>query len=290
MFLTGETQGVQCSPEERLKQIRTTCDQIQANYNDTIFRDAKNFARFFVLKQEKTIYCGMQSTGAKGWRQIIDEALELKPGETSNPQLMWQNKKLKEKGIGYLSEFTIKDIRAMLEDPSFKKVLVIKHPLARFVAAYDMRVKNGPLWKIKKLKKTLEEKLKEPVSGFNVTFTQFVKYVINEDSLQADRYWQTFQYLCFPCVVKFDDVIKSETNNNVDNTVDTYVDGNKGTSKMFPTARSLFVYRWLDKDLMSGLLRHYERDMKMFGYGWAEPWYKATCKQPSVDPKVGECC
>ena len=135
-----------CSTAQRLKLLRNTCTNVNVPYNDTIFNDARNFARFFVQETEKVIYCGIQSTGSKTWRARIDDALGLKDGETANPQLVAQNKKLKEKGIAYLSEFTTKEIGEMLSGSRYRKVLVLKHPLTRFMSAYDTRAKNGPHW------------------------------------------------------------------------------------------------------------------------------------------------
>lgn len=276
-----------CTPAQRLSLIKSTCEGYNSKRDDSIFQSPTNFARFFVMKNEKKIYCGVQSTGSRNWRSIINEALELKPGEIYNQQLVAHKDKLREKGIGYLSEFTAEDIREMLEDKSYQRILVIRHPLARFMSAYRTRVQNGPMWKLKKLKKALEENLGAKVDGYNITLGQFAAFVTHEDSMDADRYWQTYQYLCFPCTVDFTDVLKGEVNElHMDE--DT-IEETK-TSRKFMGSRPLVALAQLNQTELDQLVAHYKKDMDMFGYGWNTPWYRATCNQTPTDNSSQFCC
>ncbi|ELU15878.1 hypothetical protein CAPTEDRAFT_195990 [Capitella teleta] len=83
---------------------------------------------------------------------------------------------------------------------SFRKIIELKHPLTRFVSAFKTRVQNGPLWKLKKLKKVLEKRYVTEVH--NITLSQFATFVARDiDHVNTDRFWQSFQELCFPMFI-----------------------------------------------------------------------------------------
>ncbi|ELU08153.1 hypothetical protein CAPTEDRAFT_208875 [Capitella teleta] len=272
----------ECTNDQRINLIKSTCERSGIAYNTNLFKDAKNFARFFVVGSEKKIYCGVQSTGSKSWRSVIDEALGFKEGETFNPQLVAQKQKLREKGIGFLSEFSLKEIADMLKGNSFRKIIVLKHPLTRFVSAFKTRVQNGPLWKLKKLKKVLEQRYAMKTDGYNITLSQFATFVARDiDPANTDRFWQSFQELCFPCTVQFDDVIKGEVHG-----LETD-DGVTKEEEMFSFGKSLTALEQLTPREISEILAHYNTDLSMFGYGWKAGM--ATCDLTPIESD-DSCC
>jgi hypothetical protein len=283
-FTLSTVKVKECSTQERLDQLKASCERARIQYNDSIFKDAKNFARFFVDEREKKIYCGVQSTGTRSWRSVIDEALGLSEGETYNPQLVAHKQKMKDVGVGYLSEYSVADIEQMLKGTDFRKVIVVKHPLSRFLSSFKTRVQNGPLWKLKKLKKVLEKSHDMTVDGYNITLNQFVLLVTQKDPAASDRFWQTYETLCFPCTVRFDGIIKGEVSNLE---LDDQTAEEEAASKTFSASRPLPPLERLNSREMTQLIAHYNVDMDMFGYAWKSS--KATCDQtPSKDSTI--CC
>jgi hypothetical protein len=180
---------------------------------------------------------------------------------------------------------------------NYTKIIFVRDPLERLVSAYQDKFANGnssgTVYQtgigteiIRKYRnRPTELSLK---NGHDVTFTEFVSYVIDEwkdGRRQLDVHWRPVIDLCLPCSMEYDMVGKFETlHRDVDFLLQRLNESN--ISRLFirpnrtrPTI-SLMQSQWNKRILsqlgyqqLSDLYRIYEDDFRLFGYQYTTEIY-----------------
>ncbi|XP_075470276.1 carbohydrate sulfotransferase 9-like [Ascaphus truei] len=163
--------------------------------------------RLFVEHNHKFIFCEVPKVGCSNWKRIIlllqmnlgIEANVLKHDDVHTTTLLKR-----------LSDYPPKRQRDMLNN--YTKVMFTRDPLQRLVSAYrDKLLHSEPYYSItfaniikSKVRKTQD--FKE-----NVTFEEFIRYILQENPQDRDIHWMPMFQLCHPCNIKYDILGKFET-------------------------------------------------------------------------------
>ena len=159
---------------------------------------------------------------------------------------------------------------------TYFKFLFVREPFERFLSAYiDKFYHRKPDFMSlygKIIKRSLATGVN--VKDQNVTFDEFVNYVLSIGGGYWNEHWQTYDKLCRPCAIDYDFVGRFE-NLELEAPYALRVSGiNKnGTKIVFPeikpstTASKIpFYFSQLSKETLNSLIQLFRGDSEMFGY------------------------
>ncbi|XP_007433737.1 carbohydrate sulfotransferase 9-like [Python bivittatus] len=163
--------------------------------------------QLFVDENYKFIYCEVPKVGCSIWKKIVllltlnlsRDVFEVNQDEIHKTNLLKR-----------LSSYPSKQQQELLN--SFTKVMITRHPLERLVSAYrDKFLHLEPYYSITVANeiKALFRKNKN-LTG-NVTFQEFVNFVVTRDTKHLDIHWKPMFQLCDPCNIHYDILGKYET-------------------------------------------------------------------------------
>ena len=166
---------------------------------------------------------------------------------------------------------------------NYTKLIVVRHPFERLVSAYiDKFVKRNTTFYQQGIGRDIIRKYRTHPSelslqsGNDVTFTEFVNYVIGEWTAgrrQLDVHWRPMIDLCLRCSIDYDIIGKFETlNEDVDFLSKKLKE--KRIQQLFKTqTRSASVFNvskklmdQLNPKQMTDLYRIYSDDFEIFSY------------------------
>ena len=179
-------------------------------------------------------------------------------------------------GLKRLDEYSSEEIQYRLRN--YTKVIAVREPFERILSGYrDKLFKNETVPLNLELKSQIVEKTR--TSGMPktrqdfVSLDEFVKYLTlaSNDSKMSedfDNHWRPAYYLCHPCDLKYDFIMKVETlENDLKHFTKYIVKQNIHISHLNPTTP-------LDPNIVGGLAPEsveklkqlYALDYKLFGY------------------------
>ena len=119
---------------------------------------------------------------------------------------------------------------------NYTKFIFVRHPFERLVSAYqDKFAGSNKIFQVAVGKEIIKKYRKQPTqlslqNGHDVTFPEFVSYVIDEwkqCQTQLDVHWRPIIDLCHPCAMEYDFIGKFETlNQDVDYLLQTLNESN----------------------------------------------------------------
>ena len=131
----------------------------------------------------------------------------------------WPKTLKPKKSIAYLiksEEEAKKEILKRFNDPSYTKVLNVRHPLSRLVSAWGdkfKRTKDEISFWMKNYGNFINEKFGKgtyPIpEDYLVSLEAFLDYVawVGRDE-EFEFHWKSFDYYCRPCSLRFDYITK----------------------------------------------------------------------------------
>eukprot|EP00794_Sanderia_malayensis_P015301 gene15301-16878_t len=242
-------------------------------------RDA--FKNILVSDKNQLLYCMIPKVACTNWRRVLmvlegysDDPLSLNANDVHNYTYGL---------LRPLSDYTTDEIVFRLS--TYYKFVFVRNPLERFTSAYRTKfveARGKSLFKgtvgkyiIRKYRSGVTES--EAEDGENVTFREFVNYVIDsplEDPGFYDRHWERYDRLCLPCMIYYDFIGKFETLADDSDYLLRLIDVKSKVS--FPELKSKYqvpakalsniYYQSLGTDLQNKLIKLYEKDFEMFGY------------------------
>ena len=149
---------------------------------------------------------------------------------------------------------------------NYRKVILVRHPLQRFVSAYYEMVVGG----------------KHPNRRHMENITQFVTDLVMK---KVNVHWLNYQGHCHPCQMNYDYVVKMETLKSDNMMLNKLLGGdpnvrfregrvNKnltnevGTSSAYKYDEILRGLELLHPEVFHQVFQKYSADMELFGYTW----------------------
>ena len=242
---------------------------------------SRNRYKYIIVDEvHRMLYCAIPGTGYSSivnllnHHQPIPDHIRKKDVGAGDPE-MSTNRSLKR-----LSDYNLGAIQDKLRD--YYKFILVRHPLVRFRSAYSRMFLSGTtgLEKYQHIfsKAYKKSKLTDITGKSKINFYQFLQLVIRSKSFR-DEHWMTYHWMCLPCHIRYDAILKLETiQNDIQTIMDRLEADENNTTRayeVFWNMRSLYKYeitneviRTVPSGLLKPLLKRCQIDLDLFGYTW----------------------
>ncbi|XP_033744511.1 carbohydrate sulfotransferase 11-like isoform X2 [Pecten maximus] len=177
--------------------------------------DIDQLDHIIVNDKYKALFCYVPKVACSQWKRVF----LMMSGNVSDPKTLdeYSVHTTYSHLLRYLNTYEPGEIKHKIKN--YKKFIMVRNPLDRLVSAFknkfhgtgfkDARFKNIG----KYIVRTYRKKFTEPVFGDDVTFLEFVRYVIDNKVGVRDEHWRSITDLCKPCQIDYDFIGKQETIN-----------------------------------------------------------------------------
>ncbi|XP_006823802.1 carbohydrate sulfotransferase 8-like [Saccoglossus kowalevskii] len=264
----------------RLTRLRTECQKRIASGKKLSNLGTRDFV---ISKHYRFLYCPVAKVAEANWKRVI-MVLE---GTANTTQELHHSRVLGKDGRFYQ---TIKDAGKEFDD--FVKFLFVRHPFKRLLSAYRNKFENPDEWGLiypKNYGRSIIKKYRPKATnsslqtGNDVTFSEFVKYVLDESDREPEglnMHWLPMYLSCDVCSRRFNFIGKFETLHNDAKHLLQKIHATNVVE--FPESESCAThvtnsskeetYHSYFKELTQGEIRKlyklYRPDFKMFGYNF----------------------
>lgn len=190
--------------EIRNRTIRTVCSQ--KNMPHSIWslspQQRKTLLQHVLVNdQYHFLYCYVPKVACSNWKRVLKVLSGALENVDVNIKMDHQSDLL------FLSALKPDEIRYRLKH--YFKFMFVREPMERLLSAY--RNKFGEIQSYQKkygveiVKRYRKGRAKDAsVRGDDVTFTEFVHYLLDEDAERMNEHWMPMYNLCQPCAVNYD--------------------------------------------------------------------------------------
>lgn len=258
----------------RNRTIRAMCSQRNMPHDIWSLHPTQRrtlLQHILVNDQYGFLYCYVPKVACSNWKRV----LKVLSGALENVKV---NIKMNHKSdLVFLGSFKPAEIKYRLKH--YFKFMFAREPMARLLSAY--RNKFGEIESYQKkygveiIKRYRKGYIKDSnIPGDDVTFDEFVRYLLDEDAERMNEHWMPMYNLCQPCAVPYDFIGSYE---NLERDADYVLQRVKVPPTVrFPerqawykpiTAETLHYYLCsLPQRLLKELLPKYILDFSLFAY------------------------
>ncbi|MEE6492855.1 hypothetical protein FKM82_016652 [Ascaphus truei] len=254
--------------------LKSVCLQNNLTNSSSLYRIDPFVARqLFVVHSHKFIYCEVPKVGCSNWKRII-LLLNMTPGVITANDLQHEDIHTTPL-LTKLNAYSPEEQKQLLNN--YTKVMFTRDPLQRLVSAYRDKFLHAEPYYSTTFADMIKAKVgKKLNSTGNVTFEEFVRYIIQENPRYRDTHWKPMFHLCDPCNIQYDIVGKFETMKQDADYVLKTVGAPKNLT--FPSIKhysnesrtngniSSEYFRNLPTKLLGHLMDIYRLDFSMFAY------------------------
>ncbi|KAM9297003.1 carbohydrate sulfotransferase 9-like [Gastrophryne carolinensis] len=157
-------------------------------------------AQLYVEPSHRFIYCEVPKAGCSNWKRVI--LLLNNPWKLSFSDL--KHYQVHNSPLRTLSSYPPDKQEELLAN--YTKVMFTRDPLQRVVSAYrDKFLHHDDVKYSRTVAQRIREKLGIDVNSTdNITFQQFIRFIVEEDPQERDIHWKPMYQLCDPCNVHYD--------------------------------------------------------------------------------------
>ncbi|XP_037554263.1 carbohydrate sulfotransferase 14 [Nematolebias whitei] len=204
----GEHGGVdvdsQILQEIRNRTIRAMCSQRNMPHSIWSLSPLQRktlFQHVLVNDKYRFLYCYVPKVACSNWKRVLKvlggalESVDVSIKMDHHSDLL------------FLSSLKPEEIRYRLM--YYFKFMFVREPMERLLSAY--RNKFGEIKSYQKkygveiIKRYRKGRAKDPsVTGDDVTFGEFVRYLLDEDVERMNEHWMPMYNLCQPCAISYD--------------------------------------------------------------------------------------
>ena len=292
---------------QRLQTLQQACKD-HTMYLSDLPQQPSAFRVFLVDEHRKYIFCFLPKVASTVWKRALgmlsDNFKEDEPrtivgnNSTHNPSsfVHWKDY-ISKIGLKYLSDYKDASEREHLLK-TFYKFTFVRNPYERLLSTYRHKflltdVSNRNYYLVHYGRKIAQRYRSGSrlYAGNDVTFTEFLHYVIDEHEAgrNVDEHWDTYTNLCLPCSVQYDFIGKLESlQADAAYITQTVFDTDRSTTHLFnadfgprsqrelgTNSSTVFreMYANIPLSLLERLQKIFGRDARFFGYGgllWPE--------------------
>ena len=262
-----------CSIDERSEWVRRLCKK---SHDTFLNGNSNNSARIYIDRGKKLMGCLINKAGTTTWSNyVMNLQAENNPGakQNLNPK---NNADLALFGLSFQKDVPLEYIKTIYRD--FDKYIIVRHPLQRLVSGYFQNIRTNE---------------------HNITFEEFMHGFADGWEVDRNIHWLRYYTNCHICDIDYHYVLKSETlaqdvtefNDKVGyNTTVKPLQQNVNFQMFdaqykYDTVLGEFNRRY--PDIFQKVLKIFQPDMDLFGYGWDNEHSKSYCQYPGMD---GLCC
>ncbi|TMS20480.1 Carbohydrate sulfotransferase 14 [Larimichthys crocea] len=185
--------------EIRNRTIRTMCSQKNMPHNIWSLSPLQRktvLQHILVNDQYHFLYCYVPKVACSNWKRV----LKVLSGALESVDV--NSKMNHHSDLVFLSSLKPEEIRYRLKH--YFKFMFVREPMERLLSAY--RNKFGEIQSYQKkygveiVKRYRKSRAKDaPIKGDDVTFGEFVRYLLDEDVERMNEHWMPMYNLCQPC-------------------------------------------------------------------------------------------
>ncbi|XP_030290081.1 carbohydrate sulfotransferase 14 [Sparus aurata] len=190
--------------EIRNRTIRTMCGQKnmpRSIWSLSPLQRKTLLQHVLVNDQYHFLYCYVPKVACSNWKRVLKVLSGALENVDVNVKMNHQSDLL------FLSSLKPEEIRYRLKH--YFKFMFVREPMERLLSAY--RNKFGEIQSYQKkygveiIKRYRKGRAKDAaVTGDDVTFAEFVHYLLDEDAERMNEHWMPMYNLCQPCAVNYD--------------------------------------------------------------------------------------
>ncbi|XP_077075895.1 carbohydrate sulfotransferase 14 [Siphateles boraxobius] len=196
-----ESQIVQ---EIRNRTIRSMCGQKNTAHSVWSLSPLQRktlLQHILVNDEHHFLYCYVPKVACSNWKRV----LKVLSGALANVDV--KVKMDHRADLLFLSDFSPEEIRHRLRH--YFKFMFVREPMARLLSAYRNKFGEIEAYQrkygaeiIRRYRKGYAKDKK--IAGNDVTFTEFVRYLLDEDPERMNEHWMPIYNLCQPCAIEYD--------------------------------------------------------------------------------------
>ncbi|KAM4013479.1 carbohydrate sulfotransferase 8-like [Anomaloglossus baeobatrachus] len=183
-----------------IMNIACFTNKLNKSYNSiTISRS------LFVEHKHKFVYCEVPKVGCSNWKRIL---ILMEKGVYQNPQELDYDIH-QDRSLHSLDAYPMHLQMEILKN--YTKVMFSRHPFQRLVSAYRDKIFHAREY-YKSVVMSIKKKIRKPQNyDSDLTFEEFVRYLLQVDPKQMDIHWRPMHHICDPCTIQYDIYGKFET-------------------------------------------------------------------------------
>ncbi|XP_033028117.1 carbohydrate sulfotransferase 14 [Lacerta agilis] len=185
----------------RNRTIRAACGQAGAPRSVWELSAAQRrvvLKHLLVSDKHRFLYCYVPKVACSNWKRI----LKVLGGtlENVNTQLKMDHRR----DLVFLSDMKPDEIRYRLKH--YFKFVFVRDPMERLLSAYRNKFGEIKEYQLRYGVEIVKRYRKNPgqSAGDDVTFSEFIQYLLDEDVERMNEHWMPIYNLCQPCAVRYD--------------------------------------------------------------------------------------
>ncbi|MBN3317308.1 CHSTE sulfotransferase, partial [Atractosteus spatula] len=182
------------------RTIKTVCSQKNMPHSvwDLSPLQRKTVLQHILVNDEhKFLYCYVPKVACSNWKRVM----KVLGGTLENVEV--KIKMDHRSGLVFLGDLKPEEIRHRLQ--TYFKFLFVRDPMERLLSAYRNKFGEIEAYQKKYGVEIARRYRKDPgnTAGDDVTFTEFVRYLLDEDVERMNEHWMPIYNLCQPCAVNY---------------------------------------------------------------------------------------
>ncbi|KAM9762520.1 carbohydrate sulfotransferase 14 [Menidia menidia] len=200
----GADVDFQILQEIRNRTIRTVCSQKNMPHSVWSLSPLQRrtlLQHILVNDEHRFLYCYVPKVACSNWKRVLKVMSGALDSVDASIKMDHRSDLL------FLSSLKPEEIRYRLAH--YFKFMFVREPMARLLSAY--RNKFGEIESYQKkygveiVKRYRKGRAKDAAAaGDDVTFAEFVRYLLDEDAERMNEHWMPVYNLCQPCAVSYD--------------------------------------------------------------------------------------
>ncbi|XP_042327146.1 carbohydrate sulfotransferase 14-like [Sceloporus undulatus] len=197
----GAEEGQRVLQDTRNRTIRSACGQraapggvweLPSGQRRTLLK------HLLVSDKHRFLYCYVPKVACSNWKRV----LKVLGGalESVEAKLKMDHKR----DLVFLGDMKPQEIRYRLKH--YFKFLFVRDPMERLLSAYRNKFGEIKEYQLKYGLEIVRRYRKSPggSTGDDVTFPEFLRFLLDEDVERMNEHWMPIYNLCQPCAVRYD--------------------------------------------------------------------------------------
>ena len=194
-----------CEPSVRVDTLRHVCARNDTQRLLKHFHHRPNY--LYVNDEEKYVACLPLKAGCTTWKVILANNTIRTPLPSSFDGGYIHGDGLKRYKIYRLHSYSKQDQNKILQN--YYKFIVVRHPLDRLISGHNDKILRGELMY---LRNQIIKICQRDHGDSNYDLTALLEYIVHKKYHMDDHFFPA-TFLCDPCNVKYDKIVKLETQN-----------------------------------------------------------------------------
>ncbi|XP_078379463.1 carbohydrate sulfotransferase 11-like isoform X2 [Oculina patagonica] len=254
----SSVKSIQAMNLERQEAVREFCRK-----NNRIDEpvNTKDLDNIIVDEKLEILFCYIPKVSCSQWKTALAQLQSPEPKYYVHDA----------RNFKFLHQYPPDQAKRMLK--SYFKFVFVREPFERLLSAYLEKFHNGDPGFHKNYGRGIIERYRPGGNpeDKNVTFDEFVNYVINIGDGYWNEHWKTYDKLCYPCGVHYDFIGRFE---NLAEEARFVMSGiSRKVNVLFPqvipsstSSKISFFYSKIPTETFHRVVRLFGDDSEMFGY------------------------